>query len=372
MGLYDRNYGTIEEKDGRLRLSFTFPHDREGGLGIAEELVPIAWGERKYLMPAKEIVHFCNLVNEGSEPRNEIHGFCLLRYGDEKKKVTGLPAVPKQYERYLLSKPIETEIIEVGKPITDPGDGDVKGVETRITVKHGSKAGLLPGMKLNFIDPDTHDDIVLDKVEEDRSEGVLTRYQLSGWIGLLSLFDRTPKIGWKLSTQATYRAAEHKHEEDWDKIIEESSDTIRLDPKDANAFTARGCAFQQKNDFDKAIADFTEALRLDSENISLLNNMAWLLATCPKDSLRNGTKAVELAQRADKLCDGKAAAVLDTLAAAYAEAGQFPEAVETARKALELATEEKNQSLADRLRARLALYEAKKPFRDKIEEKANH
>ncbi len=70
-----------------------------------------------------------------------------------------------------------------------------------------------------------------------------------------------------------------------------------------------------------------------------------------------------LAQRADRLYDGKQAAALDTLAAAYAEAGRFPEAVATARKAVNLATQEKNQGLADRLQARLALYEAHKPFR---------
>ncbi len=204
LGLYDRNYGTVEEKDGTLRLSFTFDHQREGHLGIAERLVPIAWGEREYLVPAKEIVGFCNEINEGSEPRKEVHGMSLLRVGDEQKKVAGVPAVPKAFEPYLLSKPIETEIVGVGKPTTTSSGGDVDKVTIRVTLKHGAKAGLLPGMRLHVIRPDgVSDSIELEKVEEQQSVGVLTRYPIKGVVwGLLSLLDKNPKVGWKLSTRS--------------------------------------------------------------------------------------------------------------------------------------------------------------------------
>ena len=207
MGLYDRNYGAVKEKDGTLRLSFTFKHDREGSLGIAEELVPIAWGERRYLVPAKGMVDFCNEINEGSEPRRRLHGMTLLRRGDEQKSVAGFPALPKAFEPYLLSKPLETEIVAVGKPATAPGDGDVKEVTIRVTLKHGAKAGLLPGMKLHVIQPDgVYDSIKLEKVDEQRSMGVLTRYDLKGALGLLSLLEKNPKVGWKLSTRSPLMA----------------------------------------------------------------------------------------------------------------------------------------------------------------------
>jgi Flp pilus assembly protein TadD len=85
-----------------------------------------------------------------------------------------------------------------------------------------------------------------------------------------------------------------------------------------------------------------------------------VLATNPEASVRNGSEAVELAARAVKLSGAKDPAILDTLAAAYAEAGRFPEAVETARQALTLATE----PLAAELKARIALYEDKRAFRD--------
>ena len=72
---------------------------------------------------------------------------------------------------------------------------------------------------------------------------------------------------------------------------------------------------------------------------------------------------MELAQRAVKLSGGQDPAILGTLAAAYAEAGRFSEAVQTARKAADLAVQQKQQPLADALRAKIALYEAGKPFR---------
>jgi tetratricopeptide (TPR) repeat protein len=99
--------------------------------------------------------------------------------------------------------------------------------------------------------------------------------------------------------------------------------------------------------------------------VSAYNNLAWLLATCPDASVRDGAKAIELAQQAVKLSGGKDPGFLDTLAAAYAEAGHFFQAVETARKALVLAKQQKQQLLVHSLRARIALYEAGKPFRER-------
>jgi hypothetical protein len=69
-------------------------------------------------------------------------------------------------------------------------------------------------------------------------------------------------------------------------------------------------------------------------------------------------------ERADKLTGGRDPAILDTLAAAYAETGRYPEAVKTAATAVELATQQKSNTLADGLRQRLVLYRAGKPYRD--------
>ena len=98
-------------------------------------------------------------------------------------------------------------------------------------------------------------------------------------------------------------------------------------------------------------------------NAAAANNLAWLLATCPVASLRDGKEALEIARQADRLSGGDRPAVLDTVAAAQAEAGQCVEAAATARRAVELAERQNKVELANGLRIRLALYESGKPFR---------
>ncbi len=105
-------------------------------------------------------------------------------------------------------------------------------------------------------------------------------------------------------------------------------------------------------------------LRSQPDDIVLLNETAWTLATNPNASIRDGAEAVELAQRAAQLSKGQEPAVLGTLAAAYAEAGRFPEAVKTAEQALALASSQNSAALADSLRARIKLYQAGSPYRD--------
>jgi protein O-mannosyl-transferase len=113
----------------------------------------------------------------------------------------------------------------------------------------------------------------------------------------------------------------------------------------------------------EALVHWREVLRAAPNHLLVLNQAAFVLATSPDAAIRNGAEAVALAERAAGLSQGREPAVLDTLAAAYAETGRFTEAVETARKALALATEQNKQSLLQGLQARIALYEAKTPLR---------
>ena len=91
--------------------------------------------------------------------------------------------------------------------------------------------------------------------------------------------------------------------------------------------------------------------------------MAWMLATSPVAAVRNGREATVLAQRAVEISGGKGAQMPDTLAAAYAETGQFDKALETAGKALAQAREDKQDALAADIAGRIASYEAQRPFR---------
>jgi tetratricopeptide (TPR) repeat protein len=103
-------------------------------------------------------------------------------------------------------------------------------------------------------------------------------------------------------------------------------------------------------------------MEIQPEDPMVQGRLAWLRATCSEASLRNSAEAIELAQRANQLCGGKRPDVLDALAAAYAAAGWFPEALATARKALELARQQHNQALVDALQDRITRYEAGKPY----------
>jgi spermidine synthase len=89
-----------------------------------------------------------------------------------------------------------------------------------------------------------------------------------------------------------------------------------------------------------------------------------VLATWPEASLRDGSQAVVLAERAVRLSGGREPAILDTLAAAYAEAGRFTEAVDVTKQTLVLAERQNNRQRVEAVEARMALYEAKTPFRD--------
>src|SRR5439155_983716 len=155
-----------------------------------------------------------------------------------------------------------------------------------------------------------------------------------------------------------YRGCAYERKGDYDKAIADYDEAIRLDPKGAKAYEIRGAAYHDKGDYDKAIADYDEAIRLDPKYALPYNSFAWLLGTCPQVSFRDGKKAINYAIKAWEL--SKDPAFLDTLAAAYAEAGDFKQAIKWETKFLETPNlSEKNTTGG---KSRLALYQAHKPY----------
>jgi tetratricopeptide (TPR) repeat protein len=147
-----------------------------------------------------------------------------------------------------------------------------------------------------------------------------------------------------------------------EKAITDYDEVIRLDPSFVGAYNNRGVCLRQKKQFDKALKDFDEALRLDPKSVAALNCKAFLLATCPDAKFRDGKQAVEIARKACEIDGWKTNFLIDTLASAYAEAGQFDEAVKWLSKAL--ADAEYAKEAGDTGRKMLELYKQKKPFRD--------
>ncbi len=135
-------------------------------------------------------------------------------------------------------------------------------------------------------------------------------------------------------------------------------------PFDVSTRDDLGVLLIRAGDAAGAVQQWETSLQIDPSDGNALNNLAWVLATYPADNIRNGTRAVELAEKALTLPGGDSPIVLRTLAAAYAEAEAFPKAAETARRAIELATGKQDISLVETLRHELSLYETDKPHRE--------
>jgi tetratricopeptide (TPR) repeat protein len=129
------------------------------------------------------------------------------------------------------------------------------------------------------------------------------------------------------------------------------------------AYNNRGFAWSSKRDYDRAIADYTDAIRLDPNNSYPYNNQAWLWATASDVKFRDGKKAVESATKACELSEWKERNDLDTLAASYAEAGDFDQAMKWQEAGIKLIPESEADAIKD-FNERLALYRDKKPYHE--------
>ena len=137
---------------------------------------------------------------------------------------------------------------------------------------------------------------------------------------------------------------------------------LRIDPNFAEAHSELGVALARKGNLADAIRHYTEALRLKPDRLEPMNNLAWVLATAEDTKVRNPAEAVRLAERACELTKYEQPELLDTLAAGYAAAGRFSEAIETAEKAIKLAESAGQKKLAGEIQSRLQLYKAGQPY----------
>ena len=226
----------------------------------------------------------------------------------------------------------------------------------------------------------------------------LTRHQLGYWQNTVSLFDHTIAVtpdnpsaqfalgvGLEAQGQASqamvhYRVAVAIDQDYtkayynmgqllrkagfWEAAARAYETAARLNPKDVPTQLNLASVLPHLGRSREAVNHFNRALELDPNSLEGLNNLAWLLCTTPGAEMRDGVRAVQLAERACKLTGFKTPVFLGTLAAAYAEAGRFAEAVATAQNAAALAsvagdaaTASKNQELAE-------WYRARKPYRD--------
>ena len=139
---------------------------------------------------------------------------------------------------------------------------------------------------------------------------------------------------------------------------------LEIEPDNVEARNTLGTALIQQGRLREAIGQWQDALAIQPENGNAASNLAWVFATCPEDSIRDGRHAVELAEKALRISGGKIPMIYKVLAAAYAESGRFADAVETAQHGAELAASQGNPALAAELERNVALYQSGRPLRD--------
>jgi tetratricopeptide (TPR) repeat protein len=148
------------------------------------------------------------------------------------------------------------------------------------------------------------------------------------------------------------------------QAIDQYEQVLRLDPGHVKTHNNLASALIRLGKTDQAITHYRRGMELKPDWPESYNNLAWLLATYHEERFRDGPEAVRLAQRACELTHDELPEFLDTLAAAYAEAGRFDQAIRSARRGIDLATHLKQEALAGDIRNHLRLYEAGRPYRE--------
>ena len=139
---------------------------------------------------------------------------------------------------------------------------------------------------------------------------------------------------------------------------------LELEPDNQEARNVLGTIFARTGRLSQARDEWEKTLAINRDNGNANSNLAWLYATSPDESLRDSGKAVACAERALRLSGGRNALVFRTVAAAYAEAGRFSDAVQAAERGRELALKQGNPSLADELIRNIELYSHGGQLRD--------
>jgi hypothetical protein len=137
---FEVKYGDVRRTAGGLQLSVrgqevirrTDGHEYNW---FPNQLVPVQWGTRQYLVPTERRIAFCNAVNQGEEPRSDDFGEFALGEGQHEIAVTGGPEVPPGWAQYLLKEPVEGMVTEL-----------LPGSLARVSAGH--KDGLRAGMEL--------------------------------------------------------------------------------------------------------------------------------------------------------------------------------------------------------------------------------
>lgn len=197
-------------------------------------------------------------------------------------------------------------------------------------------------------------------------------YRAQAYIGkgdyqhALGDLDRAVRLAPEDDSIYRWRGYVHLARHDYDRAISDLSRPMTPASPDARSLIYRAQAYEGKADYRRAASDYSAATKLATDqDYWTFNSYAWFLATCPVKEMRSGKKAVEYATRACQASSWKNPDVIDTLAAAYAEMGEFDRATELQEKAIHMAESQSGSQISD-MRERLVLYQNHKPCHEAI------
>ncbi len=199
---------------------------------------------------------------------------------------------------------------------------------------------------------------------------VVTSLQLKYWKDTITLYDHAIAVTTNNIFAYFGEAGDLLAEGKTAQAMDRFQKVLAIDPHHFRANCRMAQILDDQGKTGEAVPYYREALRQQPDLPILLNNVAWILAANPDPSVRNGPEAVEYAERACKLTHYETPFYIGTLAAAYAEAGRFKEAVDAATKAYNLAMTLGMKDLAQRNEELLKLYQAGQPFREAPREQA--
>ena len=236
---------------------------------------------------------------------------------------------------------------ENGLAETSLSDALIKSGRIEEAIPHGQEAiRIQPGS------PDAHNNLGIALSRQGRLSEAVAHLQTTA-----ALNPDRPKVHFNLATILL-------QDRQVDQAIDHFRKELEVQPHYAEAHNNLGIALSQKGEVKEAVAQWQQTLQSEPNNLDAQCNLAWVLATYPDASIRNGKQAAEYAQRAAELSHGKNPRILRLLAAAHAESGRFSEAIETAQRGLQLAIDQGDTRLADTLRSNIEQFRANSPLRD--------
>jgi protein O-mannosyl-transferase len=139
---------------------------------------------------------------------------------------------------------------------------------------------------------------------------------------------------------------------------------LKLQPDNIEVHNIVGTVLIQQGRIREGVEEWQKVLAIQPDNGNAMSNLAWVFATSPDDPLRDGKRAVQLAEDAMRISGRRIPIIFRTLAAAYAESGEFSKAIQVAQQGIELANSQGNSGLATELQGNIALYQEQRPLRD--------